>query len=130
MEIRRHCRWIVFATTLALVVGCGSGRPPVSGPPKSHAGTADGKSDPEQVRRADVSVLYVGNSHTRMHDLPDLVGDMIRYRHPERTVYWHQIWVSFLEDVARYPACSEEIESRPWKYVVLQAQKESQSGRF
>ena len=31
---------------------------------------------------------------------------------------------------ARDPRCKEEIETRPWKYVVLQAQKISMSGRF
>jgi hypothetical protein len=94
------------------------------------AGAAGGVSDAEKVRSADVSILFVGNSHTAMHDLPGLVGGMIRFRRPEKTVYTHHVGVGFLEDVARDPRCRDEIESRPWKYVVLQAQKISASGRF
>jgi hypothetical protein len=105
-----------------LFAGCGSDRPPDELP--------DSKSDPEKVRSADVSVLFVGNSHTSLHDLPNLVGEMIRFRHPEKTVYSHFVGVSFLEDVAHDARCKEEIESRPWKHLVLQAQKESKSGRF
>lgn len=112
-----------WGVLLALVTGCASGQPPPARP-------AVPRSDPDKVRAADVSVLFVGNSHTAMHDLPGLVGDMIRFRHPARTVYSHVVGVGFLEDVARDPTCREEIETRPWKYVVLQAQKESRSGRF
>src|SRR5947209_19725391 len=103
------------------MVGCGPEPPPAVGP-------ADAKSDPDQVRSADFSVLYVGNSHTGSHNLPALIAEMIRYRHPDKTVYSHAVSVAFLEDVARDPACREEIESRQWKYVVLQAQKESRTG--
>jgi hypothetical protein len=94
------------------------------------AGAAGGVSDAEKVRSADVSILFVGNSHTAMHDLPDLVCGMIRFRRPGQTVYAHYVPVGFLEDVARNPKCRDEIESRPWKHVVLQGQKISASGRF
>src|SRR5207244_3429558 len=53
-----------------------------------------------------------------------------RFRHPAKTVYAHVVGVAFLDDVARDPRCREEIESRPWKYVVLQGQRISASGRF
>src|SRR4051812_10958911 len=118
-----RCQPVVFGIILALVAGCGSGQ-------RAGVGSPDGKSDPDRVRSADVSVLFVGNSHTSFHELPKLVGEMIRFRHPEKTVYSHVVGVAFLEDVARDPRCNEEIDTRPWKYVVLQAQKESQSGKF
>jgi hypothetical protein len=114
---------IVLGVLFPLLAGCGSG-------PRSTLKPPDGKSDPDKVHSADVSVLFVGNSHTSMHDLPELVGKMIRFRHPEKTVYSHLVGVGFLEDVAHDPRCKEEIESRPWKYLVIQAQKESKSGRF
>src|SRR5262249_55576625 len=116
MTMRRRCRWVVFSVILSLLLGCGPGQPPAARSP-------EGKSDPEKVRAAEVSVLFVGKSHTRHHDLPNLVCEMVRFRHPDKTVYAHVVGVAFLEDVARDPRCREEITSRPWKYVVLQAQK-------
>jgi hypothetical protein len=65
-----------------------------------------------------------------LYDLPHLVCAMIEFRHPEKKTFAHVVGVAFLEDVARDQTCREEIETRPWKYVVLQAQKISASGRF
>src|SRR4051794_5056399 len=127
---RCRCRAAALAVVL-LTTGChernpsGPGQAPAAGPVTLGvgAGTAGGASDAGQGRSADVSILSVGNSHTAAHDLPALVCGMIRFRRPEKTVYAHHVPVGFLEDAARDPACRDEIESRPWKYVVLQAQK-------
>lgn len=113
-----------FTTALAASFGLtGCGQKPLA---------ADGErlSDPNRVRDADISVLFVGNSHTSFHDLPNLVCRMIQFRHPGKKVYGHVIPVGFLEDVARDSRFREEVETRPWKFVVLQAQKISQSGKF
>ena len=104
-------------------MGCSSQRP--AGGDKTA-----GASEVEKVRSADVSVLFVGNSHSMMHDLPNLIGEMIRFRHPEKTVYSNVFPVGFLEDAARDDRCKKQIESAPWRFLVLQAQKESRSGRF
>jgi hypothetical protein len=120
-------RHFILFLFLVVVVGCGAKR---DAPPPSYAHPAAFTSDAEKVRTADYSVLFIGNSHTTMHDLPGVVGQMIRFRHPQKTVYSHVVGVGFLEDVARYPQCREEVESRAWKFVVLQAQKESRSGRY
>lgn len=112
---------------LPLLVGCGSGQPDGV---TWRADPPGAPSDPEKVRAADVSILFVGNSHTSGHDLPNLVCEMIRFRHPGKTVYASVVSVAFLEQAAREPGCREEIETRPWKYVVLQGQKISASGRF
>ncbi|MFO0842901.1 MAG: hypothetical protein U0797_10975 [Gemmataceae bacterium] len=125
MPTNRCYHWVLLIASLAVIAGCGGKRPS-----PANTGTSHGQSDPGRVRSADVSILFVGNSHTSAHDLPALVGEMIRFRHPGKVVYSHVVGVGFLEDVARHPRCREEIESRPWKYVVLQAQKESRSGRF
>src|SRR4051794_8956439 len=113
MPTSRRCRWAVVSALLALAAGCASQKPT--------AGSPGGRSDREKVRSADVSPLSGGTSHTTSHNLPDLIGEMIRFRHPEKTLYSHVVGVGFLEDVARDPRCKEEIESRPWKFVVLQA---------
>lgn len=127
----------VLGIIFVFAASCGSGTPATVGAPNvktelqdARVGSADGKSDLKKVRTAEFSVLFVGNSHTQMHDLPKLVADMIRFRYPGKSVYSHVVGVSFLEDVARDARCRDEIDTRPWKYVVLQAQKISQSGRF
>src|SRR4051812_42470972 len=72
--------WVAAAMFLA---GCGSERticPAPATPP-----------DAEAVRTADYSILFVGNSHTSGHNLPELVCAMIRFRHPDNTALW---WIS------------------------------------
>jgi hypothetical protein len=108
-------------------VACGCGSPT---PPAGVALTGPGPSDLDQVRAADFSVLFVGNSHTSAHDIPGLVSRMIRHRHPDKTVITRVLVVGFLEDAARTPSHTEEVANGPWKQVVLQAQKVSESGRF
>lgn len=121
----RTCCRLIALCAVPLFAGCGRGP---DGP--APAPGAPARSDEQKVRAADVSILFVGNSHTSMHGLPDLVCEMIRFRHPGKTVYAHVVSVGFLEDAAENPACREEIESRPWTSVVLQAQKISASGKF
>jgi hypothetical protein len=122
------CRLLVLvgvAFALAAGAGCGAG-PPAAGSLE----LPQAQSDLEKVRTADFSILYVGNSHTFMHNLPGVIEEMIQYHQPGKTVYSHFMPVAFLEDIGRDLRYQAEIETRPWKYVVLQAQKESRSGRF
>jgi hypothetical protein len=83
-----------------------------------------------EVREADFSILFVGNSHTGMHDLPQLIARMIEHRYPGQKVVVQYVPCAFLEDAANNPQCIDEIETRPWKHVVLQAQKISMSGKY
>jgi hypothetical protein len=114
---------------LPVAVGAGVAAP---GPQAMNLGIggAGARSDADKVRDADISILFVGNSHTAMHDVPLLLARMIEFQHPAKKVYTHFVWVSFLEDVAGESKCKQEIETRPWQHVVLQAQKISASGRF
>lgn len=84
--------------------------------------------DDELVKSADVSVLWFGNSHTAFHDVPELVGRMIRFKHPNKKYAQRYIGCGFLEDAASNPNSKKDIERVPWKFVVLQAQKISMSG--
>ncbi len=130
MSTARHSvlRQLFLVVALWAVAGCGA-PPPSAQAPAPAARTADGKSDPEKVRAADISILFVGNSHTMNHDLPGLIAQMIRFRHPQKTVYTHVIGAGHLDDAARDPRYAEEIDTRPWKFVVLQGQRISVSGK-
>ncbi len=135
--MRNRCLRIGLGALLVSLVGCGPGKAsaplPAANPGLPVAGAAEpagNHSDPAKVKSADVSALFIGNSHTLFHDIPDLVARMIRFRHPGKKVYTYTIGVSFLEEVARDPRAREEIDSRPWKFVILQAQKISMSGRY
>lgn len=87
-------------------------------------------SDPAKVRAADYSILFIGNSHTTLHDIPGLVARMIEHTHPGKKVYTHLLPVMFLEETATDRRVPIEIDQRAWKFVVLQAQKISMSGRY
>lgn len=119
-----HRRPVWLGTVLALLAGCGgqSELPPA-------AGLVGTSSDADKVRAADVSILFVGNSHTSLHDVPGLVADLIRHHRPGQTVYTHTVMAGHLDDAASDPACREEIDDRPWQFVVLQAQRISVSGK-
>lgn len=124
----------VLIALCAALAGCGRGpaRPqpaPDPDPDVAPPLVFERRSDEAQVRAADFSILFVGNSHTSGHNLPKLVCDMIRFRHPKKSTCSHVVGVAFLEDAPRTPECRAEIESRPWKHVVLQAQKISVSGK-
>jgi hypothetical protein len=112
-------RPIAILLAMLSLIGCDATKPaPVPAPPVAEEG-------PPYFR-----ILFVGNSHTSMHDLPALVGYMIRHRQPKKSVYTQILSVSFLEDLADNPVAREQLESKPWTHVVLQAQKISMSGRF
>jgi hypothetical protein len=122
--LRRHGPTAVIAMSLC-VGGCGD--PPAAQVPGPVVAST---SDVDQVRAADVSILFVGNSHTGNFDIPGLVCDLVRALQPGKTTYSYYVPVGHLGQVANDPRCRTEIESRPWKFVVLQAQKISVSGKF
>lgn len=114
-----------------LLVGCSSPSESLQVPtaPKVVSRTVAAGSDAESVRAANYSILFIGNSHSSFHDLPELVCRLIEFRHPEQKAYSRLISTGFLEQAANMPECLAEIDQRPWKFVILQAQKISVSGR-
>jgi hypothetical protein len=111
---------------LCLLAGCGGAGgststspppPPPPPPPPAVAGT--------------VSLLFMGNSHTSFHDVPNLVAALVRAARPGRAVEAVEApgWM-FLEDRVGDAATLALLQGRTWSYVVLQAQKYSSSGQF
>ncbi|MBI5707933.1 MAG: hypothetical protein HZC36_13190 [Armatimonadetes bacterium] len=90
---------------------------PVGGQPASRA-----------EGRAGLSILFLGNSHTAGHQLPDMVKSMLESGGEKVQV--KAIFGAFLDDLAVNPNVLKEIDSGNWTFVVLQGARLSSSHRF
>jgi hypothetical protein len=106
---------------LALVTNCGGGG----------GGDAPAVTTRPPVLEADISLLFMGNSHTSANNLPGMVAAMVRAARPGRTVRAMEApgWM-FLDERAADTASLELLREGGWAFVVLQAQKYSSSGLF
>jgi len=118
-------RRLLLAALAALVAlaacgGGGGGTDPAPPPPP-----------PPNPGVADITLLFMGNSHTASHGLPQTVAALVRASRPGRGVFVEVApdW-GFLEDHASNPRTLELLDRRRWSFVVLQAQKYSTSGQF
>lgn len=108
---------------LVLSTACGGG---ASGPDMVVS------SDTAQaLEAADVTVLMMGNSHTTLANLPAHLQALLTAGLPGKrvAVVVSPDWM-FLEERAADTASLNQLRSRSWTAVVLQAQKYSSSGLF
>ena len=86
---------------------------------------------PAPATPAQVSLLFMGNSHTSVNGLPTMVAAMVRAAWPGKTVEAVEApgWM-FLEQRAHDAPSLALLRSRQWRFVVLQAQEYSSSGLF
>ena len=116
----------LFAALLLALAACGGG---------SGGGSSTGEPPPPPPpppsTTAQVSLLFMGNSHTSVNNLPGMVAAMVRGARPGMTVQATEApgWM-FLEERAADVSSIELLRERNWTYVVLQAQKYSSSGAF
>jgi hypothetical protein len=128
MRIARH---IMFGLCFFLPAcadrdaGTGKSRDATVRPATAESSNSDARSG-----ASDFNILFVGNSHTIVHDIPRLVCKMISFRFPDRRPYSSTVGVAFLADAFANGEFKQELDARTWKYLVLQAQKISQSGRY
>jgi hypothetical protein len=110
---------LLCAVALAATLGCSGG------------GSSSGTSDPPPSTTFDITLLFMGNSHTAFHNLPEMVAAMVRAARPGRSVFQQQAPGNmFLDERSRDPATLELLQNRRWTFVVLQAQEYSSSGMF
>ncbi len=114
------CRYLA-ALPLLLALACGGGG----------GGSTSSPASPPATTAADVTLLFMGNSHTSVNDVPGMVAAMVRAARPGKVVHAEEApgWM-FLEERATDAASLERLQSRRWSFVVLQAQKYSSSGQF
>jgi hypothetical protein len=115
---------MLAAATLA---GCSSPSPPASSAPASSAPASAQTPSPssDDVTR----LLFLGNSHTARHDVPDTVARLIRGSRPGAEVVAvlgpGSMHLDERGDDAKTLA---SVTAQPWDFVVLQAQNYSLSG--
>jgi hypothetical protein len=122
----------LIATLAALVVvaqlgACSGGGSAAGGAAPT---TATATVPPGGVN-GDITLLFMGNSHTAVHDIPQSVAALVRAQRPSKTVGVANAPGSmFLEERIGHQPTLDLLGSRRWSAVVLQAQKYSASGLF
>ena len=109
--------WALLVT--CLLAACGGG------------GGGSSSQPPVPVPAAQVTLLFMGNSHTSLNALPEMVAAMVRAARPDRSVAGVEApgWM-FLGERAKDSASLALLNEHPWTFVVLQAQEYSSSGLF
>jgi hypothetical protein len=120
----------VFAAAAFLLCACGGG-----GSDSASGGVASGGPTPAQPQppavTADVTLLFMGNSHTSFNDLTAMVADMVRAARPGKSVATETAPnFLFLEERIDDGTTVPLLRRQTWSYVILQAQKYSTSGQY
>lgn len=112
----------VLSLALASLVACGGG-----GDTHSTVAASPPPAPPSQA--ADIAVLFFGNSHTHAHNVPGLVGAMLEFANPGKTVLVVDApGVLFLDERMLDASSTTLLDGRKWTHLVLQAQRYSSSG--
>jgi hypothetical protein len=85
-------------------------------------GTAAGQVDPDCLVRDDLDVLFIGNSYTIAHDLPQQVAEMAHRAGLTMRVQRLAIPGKNLEFHSRRRKVKAALASREWDFVVIQGQ--------
>lgn len=86
---------------------------------------------PTASTTADISILFMGNSHTTINNVPGMVAAMVRAGKPGKVVTATEAPGSMhLDERADDAVSLALLQSQRWTYVVLQAQNYSLSGEF
>ncbi len=88
-------------------------------------------ADTPPVTNPDISLLFLGNSHTQFNDLSGMVADLVRAARPGKTVLVDvPAGFLFLDERLNDPQTLTRLNARRWSAVILQAQRYSSSGQF
>jgi hypothetical protein len=116
-----------LAALALILAACGGGGGGSAGPMTDPA--APGPSPSAPLATADITLLFMGNSHTTTNNVPGMVAEMVRAARPGKSVAYVEApdWMS-LQQRANDAATLQLMRSRNWSFIVLQAQDYSQSG--
>src|SRR5215510_11915585 len=95
-----------------LLAACGSGG---SDSPSASPALPPPAPPPPTTVSADITLLFFGNSHTSVNNVPGMVADMVRAARPGRTVgyYVSPAWM-FLEERASDPSAQALLAGQDW----------------
>lgn len=119
-------RSLLISFLMIFVIGCGSS----SNSPNS-ANNPIPIEDIANLAKADIELLFIGNSHSSVNDLPGLVAKLIKANAQNTSVNTYNApgW-GFLDDRIGDGVTQATLEARDWTHVFLQAQKYSTTGRY
>lgn len=85
----------------------------------------------EDAPAADFELLFIGNSHSSVNNLPALVTRLIEAGTKGKTANGFNApgW-QFLDERVGDGVTQQSIEARPWTHIFLQAQKYSTTGQY
>lgn len=126
MNFSRIIGLLAAATLTVILSACGSG-----GGATGASVSGDTPPSPATAAQADFDLLFFGNSHTAVNDVPAQVAAMLRAANPGKSVSTavQPDWMHLDERGSHSPSLAL-LSSRKWTHVVLQAQNYSASGQF
>lgn len=108
-----------IAALLLFAASCGGG---------GGSASSSAPVSPPTTAAADISILFMGNSHTAVNDIPGTVGAIMRAARPDKSVATvNAPGILFLDERINDAATLQLLRDRRWSFVVLQAQKSSSS---
>jgi hypothetical protein len=125
---------VIAALLTALLTACGGGgggSPAPAPAPPAPAPVAPMAATPvSPPAGTDIALLFMGNSHTSVNNVPAMVEAMVRAANPGKTVAAVLAPTSlFLEERSMDEANLLSVRGSAWSAVFLQAQKYSSSGQ-
>ncbi|WP_196137189.1 hypothetical protein [Aliikangiella sp. G2MR2-5] len=92
---------------------------------------SDSGYDMASAPPADFELLFIGNSHSEVNNLPGLVVKLIETGEKDKSALSFNApgW-KFLDERVGDGVTQESIEARNWTHIILQAQKYSTSGLY
>ncbi len=88
----------------------------------------DREIDPAQ--EPSLRILFLGNSHTAFHNVPDLVKSLIDSSGNYDQVFVDSVTGGFLKDFSGNASFENKLRTGKWNFVVMHGQEISMSGRF
>ena len=142
-RIHRPCV-LILALTALLVAGCSKEKKVINNSVLGSNSTnhisdefgdvgsrqLDAEEIASWIEKADISILFIGNSHTSSHRLPRIIKRLIVAGDKEKKVFVYSKINGHLADHWNHGETRKAVSIEKWTYVVLQAQKYSQSGRY
>ncbi|MGI5310791.1 hypothetical protein [Rheinheimera sp. WS51] len=87
--------------------------------------------EPDNFMSSEFNLLFMGNSHSSSHNLPQLVAKLIKTDQPNAQVHTKLAsGYHFLDERLQHRPSTNLLRDGNWSHVILQAQKYSTTGKY